>query len=186
MEERYGRGRIRFQAGPAAAPASAVPRRLTSRLTSRLTMLGVAAAAAVGAVHACGAPVSQPAAAAQSLATGSWGGENAGVIVDDTVAHVHVGCTFGNFPAPVRLDGAGRFSVTGSYVLRAFPVYVGPSHPARFTGTVAGDALTLRVIVSDTVARTTVELEPVTVTLGREARMGPCPICRVPRPLPAP
>ena len=162
MEERYGAARVRFHPGRAAT----------------------AAAIAVGVAIACGAPVSQP-AAPPSLAVGSWGGENAGVIVDDTIAHVHVGCTFGNFPAPVRLDAAGRFTATGSWVLRAYPVYVGPSHPARLTGTVAGDALTLRVTVTDTVAHATVELGPVTVTLGKDARMGPCPICRVPRPLPA-
>jgi hypothetical protein len=68
------------------------------------------------------------------LSVGTWGGENAGLIVNDTIAHVHVACTLGNFPAPVTVDENGRFDVTGSYVLRAYPVFVGPYHPAQFAG----------------------------------------------------
>ena len=48
------------------------------------------------------------------LSGGEWGGENAGVLVNQTTAHVHVGCTYGDFPAPVELDDDGRFSVSGS------------------------------------------------------------------------
>src|SRR5688500_18155949 len=81
------------------------------------------------------------------LAIGIWGGDNAGVIVDDTIAHVHIGCTFGNFGGPVNLDASGRFTVAGSYVLRAYPVLVGPSHPAQFSGLVQNNKLTLYVTV---------------------------------------
>src|SRR2546422_5869022 len=58
--------------------------------------------------------------------TGTWGGENAGLIADDTSAHVHIACTFGNVHQAIVLD-AGRFDVPGDYVLRAYPVYVGPT-----------------------------------------------------------
>jgi len=111
---------------------------------------------------------------------GTWGGENAGLIADDTSAHVHIACTFGNVMQGIEPDTDGRFDVAGSYVLRAYPVYVGPSLPARFQGTVAGKGLTLTVVVQDTVADTTVTLGPVRLQLGREPRMGPCPICRKP------
>ena len=144
----------------------------------------LAVLAVAGAALGCGADGSPPAPGATSLAVGTWGGENAGVVVGDTVAHVHVGCTFGDFPVPARLDAAGRFTVPGRYVLRAFPIVLGPTLPARFMGSVAGDVLTLRVAVDDTTAGRTVELGPVMVTLGRDPRMGPCPICRTPRPLP--
>jgi hypothetical protein len=116
--------------------------------------------------------------ASDELGIGTWGGENAGVMVDDTIAHVHVGCTFGNFGAPVNLDAGGRFTVAGSYILKAYPVFVGPSHPAQFSGRVQGDKLTISVTVSDTVEKKQVVLGPVTVTFGRDPRMGPCPICR--------
>ena len=114
------------------------------------------------------------------LAAGTWGGTNAGVIVDDAIAHVHVGCTNGNFAMPVSVDAEGRFSVAGDYMLRAFPVPIGPTVPAQFTGKVDGRRLTLTVAVNDTVEKKLVTLGPVQVTLGVEPRMGPCPICRKP------
>jgi len=119
-------------------------------------------------------------AGTDTLARGTWGGENAGAIVGDTIAHVHIGCTFGDFRPPVALDQEGRFNVEGSYMLRAFPVAVGPSLPAVFTGIVNGDRLTISVAVNDTVEKKLVSLGPVTVVLGREPRLGPCPICRRP------
>lgn len=114
------------------------------------------------------------------LARGTWGGENAFVMVTDSVTHVHIGCTFGNLPAIVPLDAQGRFTLNGSYVLRAYPVYIGPELPAQFSGQVVGRALTLAVAVNDTVAKEVVALGPVTVVHGREPNMGPCPICVAP------
>lgn len=114
------------------------------------------------------------------LALGTWGADNAGVIVTETVVHVHIGCTFGDLPGQAQLDASGRFTVDGSYVLRAYPVQLGPSLPAQFSGRVSGRTLTLAVAVNDTVEQKVVALGPVTVTFGREPRMGPCPICRTP------
>jgi hypothetical protein len=34
-----------------------------------------------------------------AIPVGTWGGANAGMIVTDTIAHVHLGCTFGNTSA---------------------------------------------------------------------------------------
>jgi len=113
--------------------------------------------------------------------TGTWGGENAGLIADDTSAHVHIACTFGNVHQALVRDAAGRFDVPGEYVLRAYPVYVGPSLPARFHGSVVGRVLTLRVTVSDTTADTTAHLGPVRVIRGQEPKVQMCPICREPR-----
>ena len=117
------------------------------------------------------------------LAPGTWGGDNAGVIVNDSSAHVHVGCTLGNFPGPVALDNAGRFSVTGEYLLRAYPVARPPYLPAQFSGTVRNNKLTLTIAVNDTVEKKNVVLGPVTVTLDRPPQLGPCPICRTPQPI---
>src|SRR4029078_10306724 len=91
----------------------------------------VRCAIAIVAVAACGTGSSVLPPQGAALAVGTWGGENAGLIVDDTIAHVHVGCTYGNFPGPVALDETGRFNVSGSYVLRAYPVAVGPALPAQ-------------------------------------------------------
>jgi hypothetical protein len=111
------------------------------------------------------------------LAAGTWGGENAGLIVNDTLAHVHVGCTYGDFPAPIVLDAQGRFSVSGDYLLTAYPVARGPTMPAEFAGVVRGRTLTLTVAVNDTIEKKLTALGPVTVTLGEPPQMGPCPIC---------
>lgn len=115
------------------------------------------------------------------LALGTWGGEDAGVIATDSLTHVHVGCTFGNMPGPIELDADGRFTVDGSYVLRAYPVLVGPSLPAQFSGFVRGRTLTLAIAVSDTVEGGIVSLGPIEVTYGRTPGLTQCPICVVPR-----
>jgi hypothetical protein len=111
------------------------------------------------------------------LSEGTWGGDDVGLIVNDVVAHVHFGCTFGDFPLPLALDEDDRFNLAGEYLLRAFPVAVGPPLPARLSGVVQGRRITLTVAVNDTVENRLVLLGPATVVYGREAEMGPCPIC---------
>ncbi|MCI0432376.1 MAG: hypothetical protein L0271_01815 [Gemmatimonadetes bacterium] len=115
-----------------------------------------------------------------SIAAGTWGGENAGLIVSDSTAHVHIGCTYGDFPAPIPLDADLRFDVSGEYLLTAYPVARGPTMPAVLSGVLRGGVLILSVAVHDTVADSLVVRGPVTVVLGREPRLGPCPICTLP------
>lgn len=114
------------------------------------------------------------------LAIGTWGGNEAGVLVGDTLTHVHIGCTFGDLRGRVTLDADGRFTRTGSYVLRAYPVQVGPAMPATFTGRVSGQTLTISVAVRDTIEKKDVAFGPSSVRLGTEPTMANCPICRVP------
>jgi len=102
-------------------------------------------------------------------------------MADDTSSHTHIACTFGNVHQAIVLDRNGRFDVPGEYVLRAYPVYVGPTLPARYQGTVFGKIMTLRVTVSDTTADTTAHLGPVRLIQGQEPHMQACPICRRPR-----
>ena len=115
-----------------------------------------------------------------NLPLGNWGGENAGMIVSDTAMHVHIGCTYGDVSGRVPVGTAGQFDVAGSYMLRAYPIAIGPTVPARFTGRLDGAKITVTATVNDTVRDTTVVLGPVTVTYGAEAKLGPCPICRRP------
>lgn len=117
---------------------------------------------------------------ADILPEGTWGGANAGVIVSDATTHVHIGCTLGDLPGPIRLDASGRFSLDGEYILRAYPIQMGPPQPARYAGRVSGRRLTLLVTVNDTTEKRTVTLGPVVVELGRVPELGPCPICRKP------
>ncbi len=115
-----------------------------------------------------------------TLALGTWGGENSGMIVSDTAMHLHVACTYGDVSGRISLASNGQFDVAGSYLLRAYPIAVGPTMPARFTGRVDGGKATVTVTVNDTVEHKSVVLGPVVVTWGTDPKMGPCPICRRP------
>ena len=107
---------------------------------------------------------------------GMWGGDNAALMADDTSAHVHIGCTYGNIHNRIMLDAGGRFDMAGEQNITAHPVDRGILHPARFSGRVIGSTMTLTVTLTDT----TVTLGPVLLWYGKEPRMGPCPICRRP------
>lgn len=111
---------------------------------------------------------------------GTWGGDNAGLIVSATDVHIHIGCTLGNALGPIRPDASGRFRASGTYNVDAYPVDRGIIHPASFTGVITGKTMTLTVSLTDT-ARV---LGPVTLVHGKEPEMGPCPICRAPRGMP--
>lgn len=139
--------------------------------------LGVGGAVFVWTVAAC-ADGFRPSGGA--LTVGTWGGENAGVIVTDSLTHVHIGCTLGDIPTRITVDATGRFVVDGSYILRAFPIQLGPRLPAQYSGRLSGRTLTLAVAVNDTTTGQVVALGPITVQLGRDPAMGPCPICRTP------
>lgn len=108
--------------------------------------------------------------------SGTWGGENAGLIATDSSTHIHIGCTLGDTSIPIRPDVSGRFDVVGEYNVDAYPIDRGIFHPARFAGSVNGNELTLTVTLTDTGA----QYGPVTLTRGKEPKMGPCPICRKP------
>ena len=107
---------------------------------------------------------------------GTWGGDNAGLIVNGTDVHVHIGCTLGDAIGPIVAGENGRFEVSGTYNVDAYPVNRGITHPASFTGQIVGQTMTLTVSLTDI----TRVLGPVTLIYGKEPTMGPCPICRVP------
>ena len=109
------------------------------------------------------------------ISIGKWGGDFNGAIVTEAQMHVHIGCTYGDVVGRVPLDPTGKFDVEGSYLLRAYPVAIGPTMPAQFTGTVSGSNLTLIIAVNDTVEKKLHVLGPVTVKFGVEPTMGPCP-----------
>ena len=115
-----------------------------------------------------------------ALPIGTWGGDSGGMIVGDTAMHLHIKCTYGDVSGRVPIGANGQFDIAGSYMLRAYPIAVGPSMPARFTGRLDGSDVTVTVTVNDTVEKKTVVLGPVTVTYGKEPKLGPCPICRRP------
>ncbi len=143
----------------------------------RANRLVVILAAAI-AVACSGAPTTLPANG--ELALGTWGGDSAGMIVGDTSMHLHVGCTFGDVSGRVSVASDGGFDVTGNYTLHAYPIAVGPTDPARFTGRLDGTTATVTVTIQDTAQHQTVVHGPVVVSLGAAPQLGPCPICARP------
>jgi hypothetical protein len=115
-----------------------------------------------------------------ALAIGTWGGDSAGMIVADTAMHLHIGCTFGDVSGPVNVSDDGTFDVAGSYTLHAYPIAVGPTDPARFTGRVNGTVATVTATIEDTANQQIVVRGPVVVALGASPQLGPCPICARP------
>lgn len=140
-----------------------------------MTLLRCALPAVVISVLGCSAGVGVPFDG--TLPIGTWGGDGAGMIVSDTSMHLHVGCTFGDVSGRVPI-ASGAFEADGSYMLRAYPIAVGPAVPAHFTGKVTGRVATVTVTVDDTVQHQTVVKGPVVVMLGETPKLGPCPICR--------
>src|ERR1041385_5587184 len=69
-----------------------------------------------------------------AIALGTWGGDSAGMIVGDTALHLHINCTYGDVSGRVPVGSNGHFDVAGSYMLRAYPIAIGPAVPARFVG----------------------------------------------------
>ena len=135
------------------------------------TVIVFAAAALTGS-----GPCNTPTDTAPDKLIGMWGGENAVAYVEDTVVHVHIGCTVGNSNQLIVPEPGGQFDIKGEYNITAYPVYRPPDHPARFSGTIRGATMTLTIALTDTA----VTLGPVTLYYGREPHMGPCPICRRP------
>ena len=107
------------------------------------------------------------------VAVGTWGGRDAGMVVEERSAHVHIGCTRGDVGQGIPLDADGHFDVTGTYNVDAFPIDRGILHPARFAGDTDGRSLTLSVRLTDT-GQT---LGPVVLRLGVTPQMANCPIC---------
>jgi hypothetical protein len=142
--------------------------------------LAVFAIAGVALVLAACDNTPMPLAAGSRLALGTWGGNNVALTATDSLTHVHVGCTFGDFPGDIALDANGHFAVDGAYMLHAFPVAVGPSMPAQLSGQVQGNTLTFAIAVNDTTAKQVVSVGPGTVVLGQEPIMGACPVCLIP------
>lgn len=134
-------------------------------------MTRIAAVLSTLAVIACSTVTPTPI----TEVAGTWGGENAGLIVDKTDVHVHIGCTVGDAVGPIRPNPDGRFVATGTYNVDAYPVNRGIVHPASFTGRIVGETMTLTVTLTDNGQ----VLGPVTLIYGKEPKMGPCPICSV-------
>ena len=84
---------------------------------------------------------------------GTWGGDHALLEITATSASIEFDCAHGTLPVPLTLT-RGAFDVTGDYVQE----HGGPirsdetvdRQPARYTGTVSGNTMTLLVRLTAT------------------------------------
>jgi hypothetical protein len=83
-----------------------------------------------------------------AVMNGTWGGDHAVLTVGSTSATIEFDCANGMMPAPMTLND-GAFDVAGEYVQEhGGPIRsdeTAPRQPARYSGTVAGRMMTLRV-----------------------------------------
>ena len=109
-----------------------------------MTRLAVLLAAMVAG---CATPV----AADRSLA-GRWGGQHVGLAMGEASGRLDYDCAAGSIDGPLIADAAGRFAATGTHTPgQGGPDridYVPPAYPARYSGSVRGDTMTLLVDVS--------------------------------------
>lgn len=109
------------------------------------------------------------------VAAGVWGGNQARLMVREDGANVVYGCARGTLDAPLALDGSGRFSVAGTHVReRPGPIRLDvpppASRPARYTGVVEGETMTLSVTLTDE----SEEVGTFTLTRGSGGRVRKC------------
>ncbi|HST50965.1 MAG TPA: pilin [Pyrinomonadaceae bacterium] len=86
--------------------------------------------------------------------TGTWGGQHIALEVTAEGAQVEYDCAHGTVDQKFVTDAEGRFDLRGTHVRE----HGGPvrsnetpdTHPARFTGQIKGDTMTLTVTETDT------------------------------------
>ncbi len=84
----------------------------------------------------------------KALPAGEWGGKQVSLSVTDKGARLELACAHGSVETAILLDEEGRFDVAGVYVREGpGPVRLEDEggEPARFSGRVDGDSMTLTV-----------------------------------------
>lgn len=83
--------------------------------------------------------------------TGQWGAQHIGLVLTGSGGQLDYDCAAGTIDGPLIVQPDNRFTATGRHTPRiGGPEQVGqvrPSYPARYSGSVSGDVLTLRVDV---------------------------------------
>ena len=89
--------------------------------------------------------------------TGQWGGQHVGLELGAAGGQLEYDCAAGSIGRPAMRDSAGRFTAIGTHTPgTGGPVQAGVvprSYPARYSGRVAGDIMTLTVDVAGLGAR---------------------------------
>jgi hypothetical protein len=98
---------------------------------------------------ACGDARTAPPA----VVTGDWGGVHAGLIATPDSGTLEYDCAAGRITEPLRPRSDGSFTALGTHSPgHGGPIRIDevvPKRPARYTGRVDGDHLTLTVVMTD-------------------------------------
>ncbi|MDT5294095.1 MAG: hypothetical protein QOJ76_975 [Acidobacteriota bacterium] len=108
------------------------------------------------------------------LSEGAWGGEHVRLNVRAGGGVLEFDCARGEVSAPFALDGEGRFDLPGTFTREApGPIRINrqpTASPARYSGRVAGQTMTLSIKVEGADA----EPDTYTLTRGSEGHVFKC------------
>jgi hypothetical protein len=100
---------------------------------------------------------------------GVWGGDHIRVEVSDSQVRVTGPCFEGSTEQPVKLDASGSFDLAGQIFFFIGPG--APGYPARYSGSIAGNAMTLVITPTDSKS----PLGPFTLVFGKDVQVAhPC------------
>ena len=121
-----------------------------------------------------GTRVVAPRPATQTISLGAWGGDHVSLLVTGTGGTLEYDCAHGTIDEPFATDSAGRFQLAGTHTREhGGPIRRGEKpdrHPARYSGAVAADTMTLTVTLTDS----NEVLGTFGLTRGRLARVVKC------------
>jgi hypothetical protein len=109
------------------------------------------------------------------LATGTWGGDQAELVVTTSGASTRLFCAHGAIEQPILLDSSGRFEAGGYSVFEGGPTPIDDTpfrRPAIYSGSSDGKTMTLTV----TLPTQNQKLGPFTLVFGQGTTLRPCPI----------
>ena len=114
-----------------------------------------------------------PASSLQPL-SGTWGGPHVGIVFGADQGRIEYDCAAGTIREPVEPGAGGEFEARGTHTPgHGGPERIGftpPSFPARYSGRVRGDTMTLLVEVPAITAR----IGPYTLRRGTEPMLTRC------------
>jgi len=113
------------------------------------------------------------AGASKPIRAGVWGGQHVALTITAEGGSIELDCARGTLDAVPATDDAGRFEVKGKYIQE----HGGPvrkdedmsGRPARYRGTVSGEAMTLEIVLEGGP-----NLDPYTLTFGATPKVFKC------------